>query len=81
MDIIRALTDTQLKGDLPHIKTGDTVKVAAKVVEGARERIQTFEGTVMRMHGGGLGLTITVRRIASGVGVERTFKEIGRAHV
>ena len=74
MDIIRALTDIQLKGDLPHIKTGDTVKVAAKVVEGARERIQTFEGTVMRMHGGGLGLTITVRRIASGVGVERTFK-------
>mgnify|MGYP006269071731 FL=1 len=74
MDIIRALTDAQLKSDLPQIKSGDTVKVAAKVVEGTRERIQTFEGTVMRMHGGGLGLTITVRRIASGVGVERTFK-------
>lgn len=74
MDIIRALTDAQMKSDLPQIKTGDTVKVAAKVVEGNRERIQTFEGTVMRMHGGGLGLTITVRRIASGVGVERTFK-------
>ncbi|MEY4045861.1 MAG: hypothetical protein RIR19_330 [Chloroflexota bacterium] len=74
MDIIRALTDAQMKTDLPQIKTGDTVKVAAKVVEGTRERIQTFEGTVMRMHGGGLGLTITVRRIASGVGVERTFK-------
>ena len=74
MDIIRAITDAQLKSDLPQIKSGDTVKVAAKVVEGTRERIQTFEGTVMRMHGGGLGLTITVRRIASGVGVERTFK-------
>lgn len=74
MDIIRALTDAQMKRDLPQIKTGDTVKVAAKVVEGNRERIQVFEGTVMRMHGGGLGLTITVRRIASGVGVERTFK-------
>ena len=46
MDIIRALTDTQLKGDLPHIKTGDTVKVSAKVVEGNRERIQVFEGIV-----------------------------------
>ena len=70
MDIIRAITDAQLKSDLPQIKSGDTVKVAAKVVEGTRERIQTFEGTVMRMHGGGLGLTITVRRIASGVGLK-----------
>ena len=51
MDQIRTLTDAQLKSDLPEIKTGDTVKVAAKVVEGTRERIQTFEGTVMRMHG------------------------------
>jgi large subunit ribosomal protein L19 len=63
-----------MKRDLPPIKTGDTVKVSAKVVEGNRERIQIFEGTVMRLRGGGLGLTITVRRIASGVGVERTFK-------
>jgi len=74
MDLIRTLTDSQLKGNLPEIKTGDTVKVSAKVVEGNRERIQAFEGTVMRLRGGGLGLTITVRRIASGVGVERTFK-------
>jgi large subunit ribosomal protein L19 len=74
MDLIRTLTDAQLKKDLPEIKTGDTVKVSAKVVEGNRERIQVFEGTVMRLRGGGLGLTITVRRIASGVGVERTFK-------
>ena len=74
MDLIRTLTDAQMKSDLPEIKTGDTVKVSAKVVEGNRERIQVFEGTVMRLRGGGLGLNITVRRIASGVGVERTFK-------
>ena len=74
MDLIRTLTGAQMKSDLPEIKTGDTVKVSAKVVEGNRERIQVFEGTVMRLRGGGLGLNITVRRIASGVGVERTFK-------
>lgn len=74
MDLIRTLTNAQMKNDLPEIKTGDTVKVSAKVVEGNRERIQVFEGTVMRLRGGGLGLSITVRRIASGVGVERTFK-------
>ena len=74
MDLIRTITNEQMKRDLPPIKTGDTVKVSAKVVEGTRERIQVFEGTVMRLRGGGLGLTITVRRIASGVGVERTFK-------
>jgi len=74
MDLIRTLTNAQMKSDLPEIKTGDTVKVSARVVEGNRERIQVFEGTVMRLRGGGLGLNITVRRIASGVGVERTFK-------
>ncbi len=74
MDLIRTITNEQMKRDLPPIQTGDTVKVSAKVVEGNRERIQVFEGTVMRLRGGGLGLTITVRRIASGVGVERTFK-------
>jgi len=74
MDLIRTLNNAQMKSDLPEIKTGDTVKVSAKVVEGNRERIQVFEGTVMRLRGGGLGLNITVRRIASGVGVERTFK-------
>ena len=74
MDLIRTITAEQMKRNLPPIKTGDTVKVSAKVVEGNRERIQVFEGTVMRLRGGGLGLTITVRRIASGVGVERTFK-------
>ena len=63
-----------LRTDLPDIATGDTVKVSAKVVEGNRERIQVFEGIVMRLRGGGITRSITVRRIASGVGVERTFK-------
>src|SRR5207302_2058450 len=63
----------QLRTDLPKIAPGDTVRVSVKVVEGNRERIQVFEGTVMRMRGGGLNQAITVRRIASGVGVERTF--------
>jgi large subunit ribosomal protein L19 len=64
----------QLRTDLPELASGDTVKVSAKVVEGNRERIQVFEGIVMRLRGGGITRSITVRRIASGVGVERTFK-------
>src|SRR5205823_525279 len=62
-----------LRTDRPTIAPGDTVRVSVKVVEGNRERIQVFEGTVMRMRGGSLNQSITVRRIASGVGVERTF--------
>jgi large subunit ribosomal protein L19 len=68
------IVSDQLRTDLPEIASGDTVKVSAKVVEGNRERIQVFEGTVMRLRGGGITRSITVRRIASGVGVERTFK-------
>ena len=73
MNAIKELEREQLRTDLPEIAPGDTVKVAVKVVVGRRERIQIFEGTVMRMRGGGLNRQITVRRIASGVGVERTF--------
>jgi large subunit ribosomal protein L19 len=73
MDAIKELEREQLRTDLPEIASGDTVRVYVKVVEGNRERIQVFEGTVMRMRGGGLNRSITVRRIASGVGVERTF--------
>ena len=73
MDAIKELEREQLRNDLPTIAPGDTVRVSVKVVEGNRERIQVFEGTVMRMRGGGLNQSITVRRIASGVGVERTF--------
>ena len=74
MNVLDAIVQGQIRTDLPQLASGDTVKVSAKVVEGTRERIQVFEGTVMRLRGGGITRTITVRRIASGVGVERTFK-------
>ena len=74
MNVLDEIVQEQLRSDLPELATGDTVRVSAKVVEGNRERIQVFEGTVMRMRGGGITRSITVRRIASGVGVERTFK-------
>ncbi|TMB56995.1 MAG: 50S ribosomal protein L19 [Chloroflexi bacterium] len=73
MDAIKELEREQLRSDVPPLSSGDTVRVSVKVVEGNRERIQVFEGTIMRMRGGGLNQRITVRRIASGVGVERTF--------
>jgi large subunit ribosomal protein L19 len=73
MDAIKELEREQLRSDVPQLSSGDTVRVSVKVVEGNRERIQVFEGTIMRMRGGGLNQRITVRRIASGVGVERTF--------
>jgi large subunit ribosomal protein L19 len=73
MDAIKELEREQLRSDVPKIAAGDSVRVSVKVVEGNRERTQVFEGTVMRLRGGGLNQQITVRRIASGVGVERTF--------
>jgi len=72
-DMIRAIEEEQMKKDIPDFKPGDTVKVHVKVVEGGRERIQVFEGTVIRKRGGGLSQTFTVRRISYGVAVERTF--------
>ena len=74
MNVLNEIVQDQLRTDLPVITPGDTVKVSAKVVEGNRERIQVFEGLVMRMRNSGIASAITVRRIASGVGVERTFK-------
>ncbi|NLU50253.1 MAG: 50S ribosomal protein L19 [Syntrophomonadaceae bacterium] len=71
--MIRAIEEEQMKKDIPDFKPGDTVKVHVKVVEGGRERIQVFEGTVIRKRGGGLSQTFTVRRISYGVAVERTF--------
>ena len=73
MDQIKALEAQQLRDDMSAFQVGDTVKVHAKVVEGTRERIQVFEGTVIRVTGGGLRMNFTVRRVAHGVGVERTF--------
>lgn len=73
MDIIKMLEDEQLRNDLPSFNVGDTVQVHYKVVEGTRERIQIFEGTVIKIQGGGARETFTVRRLSYGVGVERTF--------
>lgn len=73
MDIIREITKSQLKNDVPAFRPGDTVKVHVKVREGQRERIQVFEGIVIKRHGGGVSETFTVRKISYGVGVERTF--------
>lgn len=74
MTVLDEIVQDQIRTDLPKLAPGDRVKVHAKVVEGSRERIQVFEGDVMRLRGGGVTRSITVRRIASGVGVERTFK-------
>ena len=84
-DIIRELEKEQLRTDLPQLEIGDLVRVWVKVVEGNRERLQNFEGTVMKMEGGGIRKSFTVRRISQGVGVERTFPynspRIGRIEV
>ncbi|GGD27640.1 50S ribosomal protein L19 [Pontibacillus chungwhensis BH030062] len=72
-NLIQEITKEQLREDLPRFKAGDTVKVHVKVVEGSRERIQVFEGVVIKRRGGGISETFTVRKISSGVGVERTF--------
>ncbi|HHU50098.1 MAG: 50S ribosomal protein L19 [Caldicoprobacterales bacterium] len=73
MNIIKTLEQEQLRKDLPEFSIGDTVRVFVKVVEGSRERLQAFEGTVIQRNGGGISETFTVRRVSYGVGVERTF--------
>lgn len=73
MNTIDAITQEYLKEDNPQIGIGDTVKVHIKIKEGTRERIQIFEGFVLKKQNGGVSETFTVRRIASGVGVEKTF--------
>ncbi|MGR6836603.1 50S ribosomal protein L19 [Syntrophomonas erecta] len=72
-DIIKSIEEEYCKKDIPSFGPGDTVKVHVKVVEGTRERIQIFEGTVIKIRGTGLSRTFTVRRVSYGVGVERTF--------
>jgi large subunit ribosomal protein L19 len=74
VNVLDEIIADQIRTDLPELAAGDTVRVSAKVIEGTRERVQVFEGTVMKMRAGGIQRSITVRRIASGVGVERTFK-------
>ena len=72
-EILRAIEAEQMRNDLPNFNVGDNVKLHVKVKEGNRERIQMFEGTVIKRQNGGLRETFTVRRVAYGVGVERTF--------
>ena len=71
--LIHDITKEQLRTDLPDFRPGDTVQVHVKVVEGNRERIQVFEGVVIKRQNGGISETFTVRKISSGTGVERTF--------
>ncbi|HJE15450.1 MAG TPA: 50S ribosomal protein L19 [Lapidilactobacillus dextrinicus] len=71
--LISEITKSQLRTDLPDFRAGDTVKVHARIVEGTRERIQIFEGVVIKRRGVGISQTYTVRKISNGVGVERTF--------
>jgi large subunit ribosomal protein L19 len=71
--LITAVESAQLRKSLPEIKSGDTVRLQVKVVEGNRERLQPFEGVVMRLRGSGVNRNFTIRRITNGVGVERTF--------
>ncbi len=71
--LIAAVESAQLRKDVPELRSGDTVRLQIKVVEGTRERLQPFEGVVMRLRGGGMSQNFTVRRITNGVGVERTF--------
>ena len=73
MDVIRAIEQEQMRSDLPDFRVGDTVRVHVKVVEGSNERIQVFEGIVLRRMGSGLREYFTVRKVSQGVGVERTF--------
>lgn len=73
LDIIKAIESEQIRTDLPQFNVGDTVKVHVRVKEGNRERIQIFEGIVLKRQNGGIRETFTVRRISYGVGVERTF--------
>ncbi|MCA1040753.1 50S ribosomal protein L19 [Bacillus infantis] len=71
--LIEEITKEQLRADVPAFRPGDTVRVHVKVIEGTRERVQVYEGVVIKRRGGGISETFTVRKVSYGVGVERTF--------
>ena len=73
MNILDQITQDYKKNDVPEFNVGDTVKVHVKIIEGQRERIQVFEGYVLKMQNAGISQTFTVRRLAQGIGVEKTF--------
>ena len=71
--LIAKITESQLRNDIPDFRAGDSVRVHTRIVEGSRERIQIFEGVVIKRRGEGISETYTVRKISNGIGVERTF--------
>ena len=71
--LIAKITESQLRNDIPDFRAGDSVRVHARIVEGSRERIQIFEGVVIKRRGEGISEAYTVRKISNGIGVERTF--------
>ena len=73
MNLLQAFTNEQLKQEVPVVRIGDTVRIHNTIVEGTKERIQLFEGTIIAKNGGGISETFTVRRVSYGVGVEKTF--------
>ena len=73
MDIIEKITASQIRHDLPEFRVGDTVRVDINIVEGKRERIQSYEGIVIAIKGSGVSKTFTVRKLSAGIGVEKTF--------
>ena len=73
MDILKQITEEYQKSDIPAFKVGDTVRVHIKIKEGSRERIQVFEGYVLKRQHGGVNETFTVRKLSNGIGVEKTF--------
>lgn len=73
LNLVNEIAKAQMRDDLPELKAGQTVKVDVKIKEGDKTRIQVFEGVVVKTQGSGIGKTFTVRKISSGVGVERTF--------
>lgn len=73
MDLIKALTNEQLKSEVPELNIGDTVRVHNRIKEGNKERIQMFEGTIIAIKGSGISESFTVRRVSYGIGVEKTF--------
>ncbi len=72
-EMIASITNEYMRNDVPEFRPGDTVRVHVKIKEGARERVQIFEGLVIKRRGGGISETFTVRKISYGIGVERTF--------
>ena len=72
-NLVNEITASQIRHDLPEFRTGDTVRVSVRIIENNKQRLQNFEGVVIQRRGSGVGETFTVRKISSGVGVERTF--------